>query len=175
MLIVPIAYLIKQCGITNLVGWWVQQSSIGIFTIYWRKSWGSWGKNWCSSYMPSFWQLSDNSFWYEFQLFGLWQFRPRTMVTNMGMNWSLCEYSTSNRCLHCLRNMWWKGKRMVPLYPYKIWPYLRPACYGWCLPYLQQKIEHQFMSGVDMKRKKTQTWHQSWYTASRRFMRRYDI
>ena len=38
-----------------------------------------------------------------------------------------------------------------------------------------KNIEHQFLSDDDMKRKKTQTWHQSWYTASRGFMRRYGI
>ena len=38
-----------------------------------------------------------------------------------------------------------------------------------------KQLEHQFLSDIDMKRKKTQTWHQSWYTASGGFMRRYDI
>ena len=62
VLIVPIAYLIKQCRITNLVGWWPLQSSIGILTIDLGKSWWSWENNWCSSYMTHpFWQLSDIS------------------------------------------------------------------------------------------------------------------
>ena len=52
MLTVLIAYyLINWCRVTNLVGWWLLQSSVGILTIYWRKSWGSRGKNWCSIYM----------------------------------------------------------------------------------------------------------------------------
>ena len=34
--------------------------------------------------------------------------------------------------------------------------------------HINKKIEHQFLS-VDTKRKNKQTWHQSWYTASRGF------
>ena len=34
-----------------------------------------------------------------------------------------------------------------------------------------KKLQYQFLSDVDMKRKKTQKWPQSWYTVSRRFMK----
>ena len=34
-----------------------------------------------------------------------------------------------------------------------------------------KKLQYQFLSDVDMKRKNTQTWPQSWYTVSRRFMK----
>ena len=43
---------------------------------------------------------------------------------------------------------------MVQLYPYNNGIYSILPCQGLCLPYLQQqKIEHQFMPDVDMKRK----------------------
>ena len=141
------------------------------------KSWGSWGKK-------QMFQLHDTILTIIKQLFltlvpivWLVAIQTRSVETKMGMNWSLCEYSTSNWCLHCLigacdkrENEW----SHCPLYPYKNQAYLRFACYGWCLPYLQQKIRVS-IPVWGWHGKKTQTWHQSWYTASRGFMMRYDV
>ena len=100
--IVPIAYLIKQCGITNLVGWWLLQSSVGILTIDWWKSWGSWGKKLMFQLHDTILTIIKQHFLILVPIVWFVVIQTRSMATKMGMNWSLCEYSFSNWCLHCL-------------------------------------------------------------------------
>ena len=97
--IVPIAYLKKQCRITHLVGWWLLQSSVGILTIDWWKSWGSWGKLHDTT---QFLTIIKQLFLTLVPIIWFVAIQTRFLTTKMGMNWSLCEYSTSNWCLHCL-------------------------------------------------------------------------
>ena len=106
-------------------------------------------ENWCSSYMTN---LFDN---YQTTLFDISS--NYLVCGNYGKN-----YGDTNR--HELILVWIFDFQSIPSLsyehvikgkmndPYKNWPCLRPACYGWCLPYLQQKIEYQFLSEVDMKR-----------------------
>ena len=173
VLIVPIAYLIKPCRINNLFGLWLLQSSVGILTIDWGKVDGAEGK----TYVP----ITRHITLTIRQLFLTFvpnvlcvAIQTRPMATKMGMGWSLCEYSTSNQCLHYLiracdkRDNEWSHcirtriKHISDLHT-------MDDAFHIC----NKKVEHQFLSDVDMKRKKN--WHQSWYTASRGFISRYDI
>ena len=101
--------------------------------------------------------------------------QTRTTATRMGMRWPLCEYSTSNRCLHYLIGTCDKGITNGPIVSIQELNVFKTCMLWMMFTIFATKIEHQFLSDVDMKRKKTQTWHQSWYTASRGFMRWYGI
>ena len=154
MLIVPIAYLIKQCRITNLVGWWPLQSSIGILTIDWGKSWGSWENNWCSSYMT---YLFDN---YQTTLF------------DISSNCLVCGNSDNNygdKDGHELILAWIFHFQSMPSLSSKHviaritnGPIVSvqelnifKTCMLWMMftIFATKKLEHQFLSDADMKRK----------------------
>ena len=157
MLIKHIAYLIKPCRITNLVGWWYT----------------------CNRMMEKLMVLREKLMFQQLFLtlvpivwFVAIQTRP--MAIKMGMNWSLCEYSTSNRCLHYLigacdkRDDEWSHcirTKIKHIYDLHAMDDVFHIC--------NKKIEHQLLSDVDMKRKNT--WHQCRYTASRGFVKRYGI
>ena len=63
---------------------------------------GAEGKNWWSNYTAQFLPFIIQFFLTLVPIVWFVAIQTRSMATKMGMNWSLCEYSTSNWCLHCL-------------------------------------------------------------------------
>ena len=110
--------------------------------------------NWCSSYTTHFLTVIKQPFLTLGPIVWFVAIQTRSMATKMGMNWSLYEYSTSNRCLHyfiracdkwdnewshCIRT---RIKHISDLH----------AMYD--VYHICKIIEHQFLSDVDMKRQK---------------------
>ena len=99
-------------------------------------------KSWCSNYTTQFLTIIKQIFLRLVPIVRFVAIQTRSMGTKMGMNWSLCEYSTSNWCLHCLRGACDKSDNEWShcIHTRNNQTYFKFACYGWCLPYLQQKI-----------------------------------
>ena len=139
LLIVSIAYLIKQSRIIKLLDYflWLLQSWIGALTINWGKSLGIWG----TTDVPVAWHIFSTItrplFRHCFKLFVLWQFRQKLwqrewVWTDPRVNIRLPvdAFTVLGACVK-RDNEWSCCIRTRIEYV---------AYYGWCLPYLQQKI-----------------------------------
>ena len=102
MLNVLIVYLIQQCRIPNLVGWWLLQTQLVYMQSTDGKVGGAEGKTDVPVKWHIFLTITTQIFLTLVPIVCFVAIQTRTRVTRMGMRWPLCEYSTSNRCLHYL-------------------------------------------------------------------------